>query len=125
MDDSFRQPSRPSIEVEAVSAWVSVATLRGEHDLGSKAEVAGGLARACDHAYVIVDMSECSFIDSTIISVLLSAHRKQLERDGRLELVIPSEAEAIRRIASLASLGALLTIHETRAAALASVQPEE
>lgn len=126
MDDSreSKQPSQPTIDVEAMSVWVAVASLRGEHDLSTREEVAGGLARACEHAYVIVDLSDCAFIDSTIIATLLGAHRTQAERDGRLELVIPSEAQILQRIAKLMGLGTILTIHETRSAALASMQPD-
>jgi anti-anti-sigma factor len=127
MDDSRESAPRPrpASEVEALSASVAVATLRGEHDLSTKSEVAGALATACKHAYVVVDLSDCTFIDSTVIALLLTAHRRQVEREGQLHVVVPSGAYAVQRIVTLANLGSILTIHETRDEALAAIHPEE
>jgi anti-anti-sigma factor len=126
MDDSREspRPSRPAIVVETLSDWVAVVTLRGEHDLGTKTELSGALARACERPRVLVDLSECVFLDSSVLALLLAAHRTQVERDGRLELVIPSEAHAVLRITRLARIETIIAIHETRGAALAGYQSQ-
>jgi anti-anti-sigma factor len=127
MEDSRepQQPRKPEIEVEAISAAVAVVTLRGEHDLGAKSELADALAVAGRQPHVVVDLSECTFIDSTVLALLLAAHRSQIERAGRLDLVIPSSARAIQRITNLARIDTLLTVHETRSGALAGIDTDE
>ena len=73
--------------------------LSGELDLAS----AGGLdaaireAEATDIGWIIVDLSDVSFIDSTGLSVLLQAKKRS---DGRLSY-IPSEHDAVTRLLEL------------------------
>jgi hypothetical protein len=59
---------RPVVELELVSDSIAVATLHGEHDLSTAREVATGLDRACEKVDVIVDLSHCAFLDSTVIA---------------------------------------------------------
>jgi anti-sigma B factor antagonist len=108
-----------AIEVEIHSPNAAIVTLRGEHDLGSKPEVVRALVVASGCRYVLVDLSECTFIDSSVISALLQASNRLTKRDGLLELVIPSGAhQAVRNVFELMGLQRLLPIHETRAAAI-------
>jgi anti-anti-sigma factor len=115
---------RPTVEVESVSPDIAVATLRGEHDLSSKAELAGALACASEHRCLLVDLGGCTFLDSTVLALLVATCQRMWERDQRLELVIPEEASAIRRVITIAGLATFLKIHETRAAAIADMQLE-
>lgn len=119
-----REPKVPAddIEVEFHSATAAIVTLRGEHDLSSKLEVARALATASGCRDVLVDLSECTFIDSSVISALLQASNRLHANGGLLELVIPGGAhQAILRVFELMSLERLLPIHETRAAAISCV----
>ena len=79
-----------------------------------RAELADELARASEHPYLLVDLGECAFIDSTVIGLLVMTCQRMWERDGRLELVIPREATVLRRVLKIAGLTTFLTIHETR-----------
>ena len=97
--------------------------LRGEHDLASKERLTEAFAAATTQIGVLVDLSECTFIDSTVIAVLLNAFTEIAERGGRLELVIPPEATAVARVAQIAGLAAILPVHQSSAAALASLAP--
>jgi anti-sigma B factor antagonist len=117
-------PELGSVEVEVHATGVVIVTLRGEHDLNTKPHLSDALARAGDSADVLVDLSECSFIDSTVIGVLVLAYQMQNERGGRLELTIPPGATTIRRVAKIAGLTTFLSIHETTSAGLASLQSE-
>jgi anti-anti-sigma factor len=121
-DAPARGPLAPAVQVTTDAPGAVVVTLRGEHDLGSRAAVADALARAGERANVLVDLSECSFIDSTIIGVLLAAFQAQSERGARLELTIPPEAQPIHRVAQIAGLPTFMVIHETRIAGLASIR---
>ncbi len=96
-------------------------SLRGEHDLATRSAIDDALARAGAESDVLVDLSECCFIDSTVIGALLLAFQSFGERGRRLELAIPPGAAAIQRVATVAGLTTFLTIHETRAAGLESM----
>jgi anti-anti-sigma factor len=107
------------IEVEVHSATAAIVTLRGEHDLDSRPDIAKALETASGRTHVLVDLSECTFIDSSVISALLRASNSLTIRGGLLELVIPSGAHrAVRNVFEIMGLQRLLPIHETRAAAI-------
>jgi anti-sigma B factor antagonist len=115
--------SRPSVEVKPLAEEVAVVRLYGEHDLSTTPELAGALDDACRRSRVLVDLSQCTFIDSTVLARLLFAHRKQIERRGRFELFLPSDpAGSVHRLIKLSKIDTLLRIHETRDNALASIQ---
>jgi anti-anti-sigma factor len=118
MDES---PQPSTADVESVTDELAIVTVRGEHDLGTKSALEDALARAGRRRDVLVDLSHCDFMDSTVLAVLLSAHRSQAERGGRLELVIPAGAHPIERIATLARIQAIVTTHPTRGTGLASI----
>jgi anti-anti-sigma factor len=113
---------RPTAGLELYTPEIAIATLGGEHDLDSKAEVADVLRRASAQRLVLVDLSDCSFIDSTVVALLVSACQRLWERDGRLELVVPHEASVVKRVMGIAGLTTYLTIHESRETGIASLQ---
>jgi anti-anti-sigma factor len=124
MDDGTA-PAQPSIEVEPLADEVAVVTLRGEHDLSTTLQLSAALEAACARPRVLVDLSQCAFIDSTVLALLLSAHSELVERDGRLELFLPSDpASNVHRLLKLSMIDTLLHLHESRSAALASIQSE-
>jgi anti-anti-sigma factor len=114
-------PAQATIEVRLHSHAASVVTLRGEHDLDSRPGVMLALAAASANGDVLVDLSECSFIDSSIISAFLLAAKRLQERDGALELVIPPDARHLRRILEMTSVQTILPSHDTSDAGIASI----
>lgn len=116
---------RPAVEIAAYSPRVGIVTLRGEHDLGTWSEVAVGLAAASAQPRILVDLSTCTFVDSSVMSALFVASQNLRERDGVLELVIPPTAHAIRRTFEAMNVGSILTIHETLAHGIASVEQHD
>ena len=100
-------------------------TLRGEHDLSTETALAEALGQARPQARVLVDLSECAFLDSSVIKRLISAHAQQLRVGGRLELVIPPEARMVERLARLIRLHEVMRIHESRETGIASMQRDE
>ena len=81
--------------------------------------------RSRERSRVFVDLSDCTFIDSTVIALLLAAHRNQVMRNERLELILPKEAPAVERILTLSRIGLIITTHKTRNAALTATQSGE
>ena len=114
-------PVAASVGLERHSPAVAIVTLRGEHDLSTRAEIHATLARVGEEAHVLVDLSECSFIDSSVIGALVAAFQALAAQGRRLELAIPPDAAAIQRVAKVAGLTTFLAIHETRGAGLASI----
>jgi anti-anti-sigma factor len=111
------------IAVEFDAATAAVVSLRDEHDIKTQERVARALemTRGCRH--VVVDLSECTFIDSSVIKVLLLASNELCKQGGLLELVIPQgEHIAVRRLFELMSLERHLPIHDTRSTVLVSAQ---
>jgi anti-sigma B factor antagonist len=119
-------PERGTVEVEIhPQPGVAIVAVRGEHDLLTKAELAEALERAGAQRNVLVDLSECSFMDSSVVAALFVASKTLEQRDGRLELVIPPQAHMLQRVANIAGLAGSVPIHETRSAGVASIQPRE
>jgi anti-anti-sigma factor len=119
------------IEIAAHSPLVAIVTLRGEHDLHSWSGVTVALANASQRPGVVVDLSECTFLDSTMLTALLVAAKQLRTRDGALAVVTAHGTE-VRRLFEVMNVDTLVEVHETRAAAIAGlvegdvgVAPEE
>jgi anti-anti-sigma factor len=66
----------------------TVVFLYGEHDYASRTAVESALDPLSGH--IVVDLSWCAFLDSSIIAMLLAKHAA-LARDGaELEIVLPA-----------------------------------
>jgi anti-anti-sigma factor len=116
-DDDTAPPARPAASVEVglrPPAWPSFAaivTLRGEHDLATSQDVRRTLGPI--YGNVLVDLSDCGFIDSTVIGALLTKYQ-ELEREGhRLELIVSSENPTIARTLSIVGLDTLVVVHQS------------
>jgi anti-anti-sigma factor len=117
-----RDQIQPPIEVEIRSPDLAIVTLRGEHDASTKPEVTQALALATDQLNVLVDLRECSYIDSATIGMFVAASQRLNEHGGGLHVVVPQHARVIRRVMEVMGIDAILPIHETRTAGLASIQ---
>ena len=113
-----------SIEVETHSADAAVVTLRGEHDLETQPRVSAALVAAGTCRHVVVDLSACTFVDSTLIATLLHEARALGERGGTLPLVVGPEARSIRRTLDLMGVLTILPPHDSRSSALGSISGE-
>jgi anti-anti-sigma factor len=109
-----------TVEVDISPSNAMIVTLRGEHDLSTKPELATALV-ASNCPGVLVDLSDASFIDSSVINALLTAAARLRNAGGALELIIPPGAHPLRNVFRLMSLPTLLPVHGSREAALASL----
>jgi anti-anti-sigma factor len=97
---------------ESVRGFAAVVSLRGEHDLASAAEVTRAIGAIAGN--VLVDLTACSFIDSTIIEALIG-NAKDLEREGHfLEIVAPPENSVILRTLEIVGMRDVMVIHPAR-----------
>jgi len=119
--DQEAQRDAGTVDVAHAAAGLAVVTLEGEHDLSTREVLAGALQRAAAHSNVVVDLSLCTFMDSTVINVLISTANTVAAGGERLALVIPPEQRRVARVAEMTGLDKLLAVYETREAALAAL----
>ena len=106
---------------------VRVIAVRGELDLSTASELQRPLDEAISSgdASVLVDLSECEFIDSTGIALIVRAWQRldrnaDGEGDGRV--VICSYNDQVRRVLEITGLELSIPIHSTRDEALAALR---
>ena len=104
------------------SEATAIVSLLGEHDLslGDALRLALETATA-QRSCVVVDLSRCTFLDSTGIAVLLDAQKRVRAAQGRFALVIPPGQGAVARVVELIRLGDLVPISHSLEDALTSV----
>jgi anti-sigma B factor antagonist len=105
---------------EPVDETTQIVAVRGEVDIFTAPEfkslIAGAIEAGRDT--IVVDLAEATFIDSSSLGVLISAHRRLGLRDGRL--IIACEVPEVRKTFTITGLDGVLEIVDTRAAALAA-----
>jgi anti-sigma B factor antagonist len=104
-----------SMEVEEATVVIAVT---GELDLSNAAELGRQIAGAPRRSGMVVDLSELRYVDSSGLSELLRAHLALEESGSRLAIVAPSEI--LRRTFHIRGVDNMLTIAETRDAAVAA-----
>lgn len=105
---------------------IRVIAVRGELDLSTAPELEGPLDEAitAGDALVLVDLTECEFIDSTGIALIVRAWQ-QLDRaagDGKGRVVICSFNDQVRRVLEITGLELSIPIHSNRDEALAALR---
>jgi anti-sigma B factor antagonist len=108
-----------------VDGGVRVISIRGELDLSTAPDLEPALeeAVASGDALVLVDLSECEFIDSTGIALIVRAwQRLDCKAEGAGRLVLCSGNDQVRRVLEITGLELSIPIHHTRDEALAALR---
>ena len=106
---------------------VRVVAVRGELDLSTASDLEGPLEEAVSSgdASVLIDLTECEFIDSTGIALIVRAWQR-LDRaadgDGNGRVVICSDNDQVRRVLEITGLELSIPIHSSRDEALAALR---
>jgi anti-sigma B factor antagonist len=95
-----------------------VVTVRGDADLYAAANVERELVRLVEEGKhsIIVDLTDATFIDSTMLRVLLNISKRL--RPGGGELLVVCREHNIRKIFEITLLDRVFTIFDSRDAAL-------
>lgn len=102
-----------NLTIDESLPWAHVLAVQGELDIGSAGEFAEAIELGMHNgAALVVDLSECQYLDSTILNVLIRCANLAPRRIG---IVVPSAAR-IRRIFNIAGLEDALHLSETREA---------
>ena len=110
------------VAVSHQASGIGLVTMSGEHDLSTQPALAQALELAAAHSNVVVDLTECSFIDSTIIREFTKTSERLRATGEHVMLVIPSEQASLKRIAEMVGLAQFIELHETTEAAFASLE---
>jgi anti-anti-sigma factor len=103
------------VTIEIVSATAAVVTLGGDHDVSSLEAIEDAFRVAGAGRDLLVDLTDCTFIDSTIIKLLLRTMRLLEATGARFELVIdPSPSGHVARVSALMGIADVISTHETR-----------
>lgn len=104
---------------------IRVVTVRGELDLSTAPELEGPLkdALAEGENSVLIDLTECEFIDSTGIAMIVRAWQ-QLDGDEERssQLVIANRNDQVQRVLEISGLNLSIPIHSSRDAGLAALR---
>ena len=106
------------VSVEEPSPGRVVVGVAGEIDVATAPAVERALADAGVAKRVVLDLSECAFIDSSGLRTLLGARSAAATAGGSLVLVVSDPG--IMRVFEVTGLGDLLEIHDTLAGAVSS-----
>jgi stage II sporulation protein AA (anti-sigma F factor antagonist) len=111
------------VAVNDLDGGVKAISVRGELDLSTAPELEAPLGAALEDGDgpILVDLSECEFIDSTGIALIVRAWQRLDSGDGNRSLVICSYNDQVRRVLDITGLGVSIPIHRTRDEALASI----
>jgi hypothetical protein len=90
--------SRIEVELRTPGApeYAAIVSFVGAHDVASANEIGDALASV--DGDILVDLSDCTFIDSAVVAAVL-VRARNLKRDGyRLELVLPPGNSVLSRV---------------------------
>jgi anti-sigma B factor antagonist len=99
-----------------------VLTISGEHDLSTAPALRRRLDSLLDEgAVTVVDLSPATFIDSSILGVILDGRRRAADRNVGFAVVHSNGMDAVHRVLEVTGLRAELPVHARREDALAAV----
>ena len=101
-----------------------VVTVSGDADLYAAANVERELVRLVDEGKrsIVVDLTDATFIDSTMLRVLLNVSKRL--RPGGGELLVVCHEHNIRKIFEITLLDRVFTIFDSREEAVAHLEAD-
>jgi len=98
--------------------------VRGELDLSTAPELEAPLEEILDsgEGSLLIDLSQCEFIDSTGIALIVRAWQRLDSGENGRALVICSQNDQVRRVLEITGLELSIPVHLTRDEALAAIQ---
>lgn len=118
---TFRDAEHAGIEIRELTGGVVIA-LRGDHDLSTKPQLVAALARLRrePQAAIVLDLRQCTFVDSTIIGTILASRRRVSSHERNVSVVLPDDTSYVYRALSVIGLRDLVPAHVSVEAALAA-----
>ena len=118
-------PTPFEVSIDESDTGVCVVTIRGELDMGTAPELEDSLRQvtASGNGTVLLNLSNCEFIDSTGVALIVQAwQRFDQDADGEGRLVLCCPSKQVRRLLDITGVENSITMHDTLDEALAAFQ---
>jgi anti-sigma B factor antagonist len=113
------------LEIERTDSGVAVLTISGEHDLSTAPILRRRLEGLLDEGTaVVVDLSPATFVDSSILGVILDGRRRAATAGIGFAIVHANGADAVDRVLEVTGLRAELPVHGNREEAFSEVSSD-
>jgi anti-sigma B factor antagonist len=93
-----------------------VVRVEGELDMATSGDFEEAIAETEPGSRLVIDLTECTFLDSSAVRVLVETARSVERANGQLSLV--ARDPGIRRVLEIAAVDTMLPVHDTLDAAL-------
>jgi anti-anti-sigma factor len=87
--------------------------LHGEWDISTETQLAEALHQARREQNVVIDLSECTFLDSRTIGLLMSTAQEHAENNGRLAIALPPTQSVVNRAFDVLGVRDVLSVYRT------------
>jgi anti-sigma B factor antagonist len=119
---SFAGVRTGELALEQTNDGMALLTLSGEHDLSTAPELRRRLDKLlAEGTPTVVDLSPATFIDSSILGVILDGRRRAADNDVGFAVLHSDGADAVDRVLEVTGLRAELPVHAGRDAAISAV----
>jgi anti-sigma B factor antagonist len=112
-----------NVHLDRSEPGVVIVVLEGEHELFGATKLQSKLETLIDEGLgLVIDLTRTTFLDSSIVSVLLRAAERARDRGTGYAIVLDeSTGDSVRRTFELTGLGRYLPVEPSREAALSRV----
>lgn len=120
-------PAPFDVHKEQLDGGIEVITVQGELDMNTAPQLEQQLEEVLsdNEASIMLDLSQCEFIDSTGIALIVRSWQ-QLDRnaggEGKGRLVLCSHNHQVRRLLKITGVESSISMHERRNDALAELR---
>jgi anti-sigma B factor antagonist len=109
------------LALERTDAGLAVLTISGEHDLSTAPNLRRRLDALLEEgSATVIDLSPATFIDSSILGVILDGRRRAADRELGFAVMHSNGADAVDRVLQVTGLRAELPVHARREDAFAA-----
>ena len=120
-------PAPFEVTSEELEDGIRAFTVHGELDMNTAPELESRLEEALSdpNASLMIDLSDCEFIDLTGIALIVRTWQRldsRAEGEGTGKLVLCCVNHQVRRLLKITGVESSISMHERRGAALAELQ---
>jgi anti-anti-sigma factor len=105
-----------AVELAELPGGGTVVQVEGDLDMATSPVLEAALVQAGFEQRLVIDLTGCTFLDSSAVRVLVSAVRDSEAAHGSLALVAPDQG--ILRVLEISAVSTMLPVHDTLDAAL-------
>jgi anti-anti-sigma factor len=116
-------PAPFEVKVGDLEHGVRTISVRGELDLSTAPDLEGPLEQTVEseEGSVLIDLSQCEFIDSTGIALIVRAWQRLDGGENGHSLVLCSQNDQVRRVLEITGLELSIPVHPTRDEAISAL----